>query len=170
MVGVLIATAATWCVGQSPVGNITGNFATLGANTFTGSQTLPAAGVLSWTGRTQMQALSNGYLLIGNSAGTAYSVLNVNVPGFSGFGTLPSVLGTVYMGSVNVGTGGVATSGSITFSSDGVANHFCTVTDNTHPAQNTTTSCVAGSTSIAFSTTSAWAANEVLTWTYTGSI
>lgn len=197
IIGALLGALATWAVAQAPIAGpavafslanlgtptsltltnatglppagVVGTAATLGANTFTGTQTLASGGILTWSTRTQIQALANGYLLIGNSAGTAYSVMNFNVPGSTGFGTSPIVLGTVYMGSVNVGTGGIATTGSITFASDGVANHFCTVTDNTHPSQNTAVSCVASATSMAL-TFPAGATSDVLTWHYTGSI
>jgi hypothetical protein len=152
-----------------------GTLATLGANTFTGDQTLPAGNSINWVGRSWVGSNGFGLVKLSNINSTVYAVIDVNSASIgTGFGTSPSVTGVGKMGAVNVGTGGTATTGTITFTSDAIAHHFCIVSDNTHPAQNTTTSCSIAdngtATTLTISTTAAWAASDVITWEFLGTV
>lgn len=88
----------------------------------------------------------------------------------SGFGTSPSIVAgsTALAGAVNVGTGGVATTGVINFNGTawGTAAPFCTpVPSLTNvPTRPTTIS----TTQLTLTTTTAWTASDIVYWTCIG--
>ena len=82
----------------------------------------------------------------------------------SGFGGSPSItaLSTPLAGSVNVGTGGVATSGVINFNGTAFPSApFCIADSQT---SNITTRVSTTATQLTLTTTTAWSANDILTW------
>lgn len=82
----------------------------------------------------------------------------------SGFGTSPSVTAgsTPIAGSVNVGTGGTATSGVITFGGTAFPSAPFCVADTV--TSNTTTRVTSTTTQLTLTTTVAWTASDVVTW------
>jgi hypothetical protein len=124
-----------------------------------------------WVGSSNLFAGCNGCFGAATSNLADFSSFNSAAASFSsGFGVSPVVIGKASMGSVNVGTGGAATSGVISLATGGSFPHYyCIVQDVTTPAKNTVTTCMATSSTITFNTTSAWNANDVLTWFSGGS-
>ncbi len=82
----------------------------------------------------------------------------------SGFGGSPSItaLSTPLAGSVNVGTGGVATSGVINFNGTAFPSAPFCIADST--TSNITTRVSTTTTQLTLTTTTAWSASDVLTW------
>lgn len=82
----------------------------------------------------------------------------------SGFGGSPAVTAgsTPFAGSVNVGTGGAATSGVLNFNGTAFPSApFCVANSTAGSAQ---VAPFASTTQLTFNTTTAWAASAVLTW------
>lgn len=82
----------------------------------------------------------------------------------SGFGTSPAItaLSTPLAGSVNVGTGGVATTGTINFNGTAFPSAPFCIADSTN--SNITTRVSSSTTQLTLTTTTAWSASDVLTW------
>jgi len=83
--------------------------------------------------------------------------------GLTGFGTSPSVTsgGNACTFRVNVGTGGVATTGTITFPTAAPNGWNCTITDFTTNAKTTFQSGVS-TTTCGLTATAAWVASDIL--------
>jgi hypothetical protein len=82
----------------------------------------------------------------------------------SGFGTSPSVTAgsTPFAGSVNVGTGGAATTGVITFNGTAFPSApFCTYSTTT---TNAVTRGTPTTTQLTLNSTTAWTASDIVTW------
>jgi hypothetical protein len=75
-------------------------------------------------------------------------------------GTSPTVTGTDQAFQLNVGTGGVATTCTITFTTAWGFKPVCTVTDET--SQAITTTAVPASATVILTGTSAWTASSIL--------
>jgi hypothetical protein len=121
---------------------------------------------LSFFTAVSFAAPTTGYLTISTSSVSNGVTLKVDaLPTIaSGFGTTPTVTAgsTPLAGSVNVGTGGVATSGVIAF--NGVAfpsAPFCVATPST---TNAVTRVATSTTQLTFTTTTAWTASDTVSW------
>lgn len=82
----------------------------------------------------------------------------------SGFGTSPAVTAgsTPFAGSVNVGTGGAATAGTLNFNGTAFPSAPFCIADTA--SSNTATRVSPSTTQIAFNTTVAWTASDVVSW------
>lgn len=138
----------------------------LGATVNGGALNLVGTQEFIWTGRTILSAVQNGQLRIRNNARTAGSILKCDaLPTIaSGFGTSPSITAesTALAGSVNVGTGGTATSGVINFNGTAFAAAPFVV------AMNTTTGAIvratATTTQLTITAAVAFIASDVIAW------
>jgi hypothetical protein len=127
--------------------------------------------VLGWTGRSALAAPSDGVVNVGNGAQTIGSRLKADaLPTIaSGFGTSPSITAgsTPLAGQVNVGTGGVATSGVINFNGTAFGAAPFVV------AMNQTTGAivraVATTTQLTITGNAAFAASDLINWICIGS-
>lgn len=108
---------------------------------------------------------ADGLMKIQNNAGTIGSVVKIDaLPTVgSGFGTTPSVTAgsTPFAGSVNVGTGGVATTGVITFGGTAYPSApFCTLGESA----GSFTTYTATTTALTLTTSVAWPASTLVSW------
>jgi hypothetical protein len=110
---------------------------------------------------------ADGEILLENNAATIGSRVKVDaLPTVaSGFGTVPGVTAgsTPLAGSVNVGTGGVATSGVINFNGTAFPSApFCQLTPTlTNAVQRVS---AISTTQLTITTGTAWTASDVVTW------
>lgn len=147
-------SAAGTITAQTTVFAITGN-TSFGAATFVG-----------WAGRTEMGSTADGHLNVLNAALTIGSRLKVDaLPTVaSGFGTSPAITAgsTPLAGSVNVGTGGVATTGVINFNGTAFPSAPFVV------CMNTTTGAVVrattSTTQLTITAPAAFTASDVVCW------
>lgn len=120
-----------------------------GGLTTTGNLQIPATGFLGFSTRGQLQSGADGFLQPENNAGTIGALIKVDaLPTIaSGFGTSPSITAgsTPYAGSINIGTGGTATTGVVTFGGTAFpSTPFCTLSAQgaggfvIHPTPTTT--------------------------------
>lgn len=152
---VLTNTSSTTLTASGP---ITASGFTLSSTS--GSFSLASRGFFSATGADGLlQLTSNGF--------TIGVVLKVDaLPTVaSGFGTSPSITAgsTPFAGSVNVGTGGAATSGVINFAGTAYPSApFCLATPSLTnvPTRATTIS----TTQLTLTTTTAWTASDIVGW------
>lgn len=121
-------------------------------------------GTLSWS--------ADGAILFANNAFTIGNTLKTDaLPTVaSGFGTSPAVTAgsTPFSGSINVGTGGVATTGVINFNGTAfpTAAPFCLANPSLTnvPTRATTVS----TTQLTLTTSTAWTASDVVGWICVG--
>jgi hypothetical protein len=139
---------------------VTGNLGSSGTVNTAGS------GAFFWSTRALMRSPVNGVVTVSNFAETIGSELKVDaLPTVgSGFGTSPAVIAgsTPLAGAVNVGTGGSATTGVITFGGTAFPSTpfvVCTCSLGAVP-----TVCVATTTNLTFTTSVAWPASTILNW------
>jgi hypothetical protein len=124
-------------------------------------------GGIHWLGGTALtSANTDGHLTMTNDAGTIGSRLKMDaLPTVaSGFGTSPSITAgsTPLAGSVNVGTGGIATSGVINF--NGTAFPSAPFVVATTSLTNAVVRATASTTQLTLTSTTAWTASDVITW------
>lgn len=184
-------TTATWRLGYTNNGGAAvypftvtsaGGLATAGNNFLVSGNNLTLAtggqmastnfaadsgGIYSFVNRANMTSPSDGNMVFRNAATTIGSQVKVDaLPTIaSGFGTSPSVTAgsTPFAGSINVGTGGTATTGVINFNGTAFPSApFCTVGPRltnvpTRPTTITTTQ-------LTLTTSTAWTASDIVTW------
>lgn len=112
-------------------------------------------------------ATANALWRLSNAAGTIGVVFKVDaLPTIgSGFGTSPAVIAgsTALAGAVNVGTGGAATTGVITFGGTAYPSApFCTYSTQT---TNAVTRGLPTTTQLTLNSTTAWTASDIVSWT-----
>lgn len=177
---VLPATAATptgtWKLGYSLNGatatypltvTSAGGVTALGSADIGGELKVGAGNAVYWNGRAVFTSANDGSVNITNQAATIGSRIKVDaLPTVaSGFGTSPAITAgsTPLAGSVNIGTGGVATSGVINFNGTAFPSApFCVAGPAT---SNTLTRASATSTTqLTLTTTVAWGASDIVSW------
>jgi hypothetical protein len=141
------------------VGNV-GGVAQIKINrlgSFLGSsfQQLAGNGAVAWTG--------SAITLQTNSSGHAVRHYGGNPTVNSGFGSGPSVLGAsrAGQGRINVGTGGVATSGVLNIPGMSTTDFVCLANDEN---SNILTRVTPGAGTLTFTAASAWTASDVISW------
>lgn len=154
------------------IGTQPANFGTMTGSsmTLTGAILAGAAALIGWSGRSRLTAPADGILQIDNNAATIGSKLKVDaLPTVaSGFGTSPAIIAgsTPFAGAVNVGTGGVATSGVINFNGTSFSTAPFVV------AMNTTTGALLRATTTATQLTitanAAFTASDIVHWIAVG--
>lgn len=137
-----------------------------GGLTSTGSVTAATFFRSNTTGATMNLSINDGWASLLTFAGTIGSTLKFDaLPTVgSGFGTTPSITAgsTPLAGSVNVGTGGAATSGVVTFNGTAFPSApFCTYSTTT---TNAVTRGTPTTTQLTLASTTAWTASDVVTW------
>ncbi len=137
-----------------------------GQTTAAGALVAGVSSSVGWNGRAVILSPVDGVITLNNNAAAIGSQLKVDaLPTVaSGFGTSPAITAgsTPLAGSVNVGTGGTATSGIINFNGTAfTAAPFC-IADST--SSNITTRTSASTTQLTLTTTVAWGASDVLDW------
>lgn len=154
--------------GSSNIDSSTG-LLTLGGNSNVASMASLRAGIgsqLGWSSRSQMLAPTDGSVTLNNAAIALGSTLKFDaLPTIaSGFGTSPAITAgsTPLAGSINVGTGGTATTGVINFNGTAYPSApFCIVTTTT---TTTPTRVLASTTQLTLNSTVAWLASDVVNW------
>lgn len=161
-----------------PISGTTGTFTggltvTGGIIALTSNINLNNGGLLYWNSRASLNSPADGQLDITNNAATIGSMLKVDaVPTVSaGFGGSPSVTAgsTPLAGEVNVGTGGIATTGTLLYNGTAFPSApFCVCQDSTSIAAGV---CKAKSTTttLVLTTTVAWTASDLVTYVCVGS-
>lgn len=137
------------------LGNFVGAGIFAGTTSRLGSSTL---GTWSWTADGTARLQNNGQTI-----GAQFKVDALPTVG-SGFGTSPSVTAgsTPLAGSVNVGTGGTATTGVITWGGTAFpSTPFCTYSNTT---TNLVTRGTPTTTQLTLNTTTAWTASDIVSW------
>lgn len=135
-----------------------------------GGASVAAGSFFSFATRGFFDTLANACFRIQNAAGTIGSILKVDaLPTISsGFGTTPAITAgsTPFAGSVNVGAGGVATSGVINFGGTAFPSAPFVV------AMNTTTGAIlkatATTTQLTITANAAFTASDVVAWICVG--
>lgn len=160
----LNGAAATYPLTVTSAGNVfAAGFINSGGGT--GSSQLNG-NLMGFSGRITMTSLSDGNLALENSGLTIGSNLKVDaLPTVSsGFGTSPAVTAgsTPLAGSVNVGTGGVATSGIINFNGTAFPSAPFVVCMNTTTAA--VLRCTSTTTQLTITAPAAFTASDVVTW------
>jgi hypothetical protein len=127
---------------------------------------LNAATLLTWNSRARIGSDVDGEVFVENQATTSGARLKVDaLPTVaSGFGTTPGVTAgsTPFAGSVNVGTGGVATSGVIAFGGTAFPSvPFCIVSNG---GSSAVLSAIATTTQLTINSGSAFAASSLVDW------
>lgn len=158
--GISRTSAGTLAIGNGTAGNTSGTLVatgiTMGLSEF----------ALGWSGGGTFGPTTDARFNIRNSAATVGSQLKVDaLPTVgSGFGTSSAVIAgsTPFAGSVNIGTGGVATTGVITFGGTAFpAAPNCTYSTQT---TNAVTRGVPTTTQLTLNTTTAWTASDIVSW------
>jgi hypothetical protein len=134
--------------------------------TTSGDITLASGRFLRWAAKSHLSSATDGLISMGNFSTAIGSMIKVDaLPTIaSGFGASPSVRAgsTPLAGSVNVGTGGAATTGAITFNGTAfpqIPFIVCTCSAGAVPTIATATTG-----GITFTTSVAWPASTVLNW------
>lgn len=145
-----------------------GQVTTVGGGDFTtqGGVNIGGAQKYGFTTTGSLATSANGvFLLRLNDTSIGVSLKADALPTIgSGFGTSPSVTAgsTALAGSVNVGTGGIATTGVITFNGTAFPSApFCVADSGT---SNTATRISTSTTQLTLSTTVAWLTGDLLSW------
>lgn len=161
----LNGAAASYPVAVDSTGNVTALNYFIGAG---GTLALMNTNSVTFNGgtRTVISAPNDGALNVTANAGTIGSRLKVDaLPTVgSGFGSSPSVTAgsTPFAGSVNVGTGGSATSGVITFGGTAFpSTPFCTYSTT---STNAVTRGTPTTTQLTLNSTTAWSASDIVSW------
>lgn len=126
-----------------------------------------ASNALLWNSRTAMYSPANGVLNINQQNSSTGSQIKVDaLPTIaSGFGTSAAISAgsTPFAGSLNIGTGGVATTGVINFNGTAFPSApFCVV--STRLGNNAVTGAQPSTTAMIINASTAWAANEIVSW------
>lgn len=155
--GAAVGLANTWTALQT---------FSAGISVTSGSLAEAAAGQILWTSRAVLKSPADGAMSINNNGETIGSRLKADaLPTVNtGFGTSPAITtgSTPLAGSVNVGTGGVATSGVIDFGGTAFPSApFCVATTTT---TNAVTRVATSATQLTLNSTTAWAASDVVFW------
>lgn len=166
----LLATSITLTgpgSGASITNPTTNNLTTSGSFTVSGDITAAAANYIGFTGRSFWKSTVNGSFSAVNAADSIGVQLKFDaLPTVaSGFGASPAVTAgsTAFAGSVNVGTGGAATSGVVNFNGTAFPSApFCTVTPSLTNAVTRPTTVT--TTQLTLTTTTAWTASDVVIW------
>lgn len=113
-----------------------------------------------------LRVLMNGQWMFADNSLTFGSIVNVSaLPTIaSGFGTSPSITAgsTPLAGSVNVGTGGVATTGTINFNGAAFPSvPFCTYSDST---SNIVTRGTPTTSTLVLNATTPWLGSDIISW------
>lgn len=163
-----------------PISGTTGTFSgAISGTSITGTSDVTgrdlvagAARFIYFTGRGLFSSPADGQVTIGNNATTIGSVFKADaLPTVSaGFGTSPSVTAgsTPLAGEVNVGTGGIATTGTLLYNGTAFPSApFCVCQDSTSIAAGV---CKAKSTTttLVLTTTVAWTASDLVTYVCVG--
>lgn len=123
-----------------------------------------ATGFLRVAGRVQYQAAGDGLAVVTNSAVTIGAEFKVDaLPTIaSGFGTSPSITAgsTPFAGAIAVGTGGVATTGTINFNGTAFPSTPACVVSTI--LTNAVTRVLPSATQLVFNTTTAWVSGDGL--------
>jgi hypothetical protein len=127
---------------------------------------LAAASIFYWATRGVMNSPADGIFALKPNAQTMGVEIKVDaLPTIaSGFGTAPSVSAgsTPYSGSINIGTGGTATTGVITFNGAAFPSApFCQASPTT---TNSLTRASSSTTQLTLTTTTAWTTGDVVNW------
>ncbi len=136
-----------------------------GANTFTGSQTLPNSGYLIWGSRAAFASNCNGCIVVADNAIAKLFQIHAATPTLtSGFGTGAAIASNSLdsAGHINIGTGGTATTGVISFGQTWINGAECFAWDKTTPA--IVVSCSATTSAMTFTSTTPWTASDVIGW------
>lgn len=146
---------------------LTGSLTTTG-NIVSGVDVLlGSTGFMHWLAKGGFDTAANGNFRLQIESGAIGSVLKVDaLPTVaSGFGTSPAISAgsTALAGSINVGTGGVATTGVINFNGTAFPSApFCTITPTLTNAVTRPTAL--STTQLTMTTTTAWTASDVVIW------
>lgn len=137
-----------------------------GAITFGSTASEQAGAGYCWLTRACLTSPANGAVVLSNNAQTIGSEFKADALPTIGaaFGTSPSVTAgsTPLAGSVNVGTGGVAVTGTINFNGTAYPSApFCTVTTST---TNAVTRATPTTTTLVLNSTTAWTASDIVSW------
>lgn len=142
-----------------------------------GNVELAAANTFKWSARNVIGSAANGTNEVTNAAGTLGIQFNVGSAAptvVTGFGTSPSVVSGARngIGSLNVGTGGTATQGVLTFGTPAWTNApFCTAWVETGTAGDVRAHGITTSTTqMTITAASAWAASSIVAWKCEGRI
>lgn len=158
-------TTGFWRSGAATV-TLQGALLTTGSINTSGELKVGSTNALYWNARAVMSSPANGIMTVSNNAVTIGSELKVDaLPTVAAnFGTSPSVTAgsTPFSGQVNVGTGGIATVGTINFNGTAFPSApFCVVTAN----QGAGVQQVSMSTTqLSINTSVAWPASTLLNW------
>lgn len=141
-------------------------FTVTGSIGYSGNINGGTSSLINWSGTTRIGANTGSQLVIQNNAATVGSVLNVGaLPTIqSGFGTSPSITAgsTPLAGSVNVGTGGVATTGVINFNGTAFPSAPFVVCMNDTSIISVKAS--ASTTQLTITSTTPFNANDIVSW------
>ena len=119
---------------------------------------------LTWSSGPNILSSANNIITISNASSVTGFRFQTGLPTYSsacGTGRAVTAGSTDTVGSINVGTGGVANSCVIAFATTWASAPFCIVADNTNP---TATTAATSTTLLTLTTAVAWAASDVITW------
>lgn len=136
------------------------------ANLSANSYTTQNGGAFTVGGRAAFISPADGVFTVTNNANTIGSNLKTDaLPTVaSGFGTSPAITAgsTPFAGSINVGTGGTATTGVINFNGTAFSSApFCIADTQT---SNTASRVTTSTTQLTLTTTVAWTASDIVSW------
>lgn len=156
------------------------NVFTVGPTGVTTSAGVTSTGALIFANNSSVSSVSRGSLSFTVADGLAQIANNAFTIGVtfkvdalptvgSGFGTSPAVIAgsTPFAGSVNIGTGGAATSGVITWG--GTAFPVTPVCTYSTTTTNAVTRGTPTTTQLTLNSTTAWTASDIVTWICTSS-
>lgn len=163
--GISRGSAGTVNFGNGTAGDGSG-VVNAAAAIFSSNLSMSSGGRIFWSTRAQIISPADGSLVVENNAQTIGSQLKADaLPTVaSGFGTSPSITAgsTALAGSVNVGTGGTATTGVIAFNGTAFPSApFCTATPTT---SNVVQRVASSTTQLTLNVTTAWTASDVIFW------
>lgn len=149
--------------GSITAANITGSTSLTGTSGISSG----TSGFLSIAAKGFFDSASNGLWRLSRADATIGSVFKVDaLPTVaSGFGTSSSITAgsTALAGSVNIGTGGVAVTGTINFNGTAFPSApFCTYSNST---SNQITRGTPTTTQLVLNVTTAWTASDIVSWT-----
>lgn len=131
-----------------------------------GSFSTPSTTLWFWNGRSVLASTADGMMNLSNNAQTIGSRFKADaLPTVSsGFGTSPAVVAgsTPFAGGVNVGTGGVATTGIVAFNGTAFPTAPYCVVANT--SSTGTVQSSASTTQLTIANSGAWTAGNQVNW------
>lgn len=171
LIDLKVANTSQFKVTRGGAVTATGVLTSAGVSLSAGSVQNTNSGLFYWNGRSTLTSAADGVLsatINSNGKGIRFQFLTEPAVA-SGFGSSPGVTSgsTDTAGSINVGTGGAATSGIINFAATWASAPFCLAQDITTSGKETrpTTS----TTQLTLTTGSAWTASDVVVWHCIGS-